>query len=53
MSDISKNIVIAGGGATGWLSALILKNNFPEHNISIIKVNKYINELILCIIEIR
>jgi tryptophan halogenase len=37
MSDISKNIVIAGGGATGWLSALILKNNFPEHNISIIK----------------
>ena len=40
MKETQKNIVVAGGGATGWLSALILKNNFPEHNISIIKSNQ-------------
>lgn len=34
------NIVIAGGGTAGWLSALFISKIFPEHNITVIENSK-------------
>lgn len=34
------NIVIAGGGITGWLSAFLLSKRYPHHKISIIDSSK-------------
>ena len=31
------NLVIVGGGAAGWLTALTAKQNFPESNVSLIE----------------
>ena len=31
------NIVIAGGGFAGWLTALFARKHFPEHNITVIE----------------
>lgn len=34
---MSMNIVVAGGGTAGWLTALYAKKVFPEHNITLIE----------------
>ena len=34
------NIVIAGRGATGWLTALYIHNNLPNHNITVVYDDK-------------
>jgi len=34
------NIVIAGGGTAGWLAALFLANNHPNHNVTIVASSK-------------
>ena len=31
------NIVIAGGGFAGWLTALFARKHFPEHDITVIE----------------
>lgn len=30
-------IVIAGGGTAGWLTALLLTKNYPQHNVTVIE----------------
>jgi tryptophan halogenase len=35
-----KKICIVGGGTAGWISALFLKEKYPEHSISIIESTK-------------
>jgi len=35
-----KNIVVVGGGTSGWLTALYAKKIFPEKNISLIESNQ-------------
>jgi tryptophan halogenase len=37
------NIVIAGGGLSGWISAFLLSSNYPEHSFIIIDSQKIPN----------
>ena len=32
-----KNLVIAGGGSAGWLTALFVKQLFPDHNVTLVQ----------------
>lgn len=34
---MKKDIVILGGGAAGWLTALFLKKNYPNNNVTVIE----------------